>query len=119
MTKQAQKDEERFQLDWFMGMNPGKWEFEKACSEPDPDFLVKDEKGLLGVELTEVQQDVSRPRAGSAAMRAASERDKFLRRTADHYYDNGGLPIFVQAIKLSEPGLDLRDLTRRLKQQRP
>lgn len=116
MTKKAKKREERSFLDQFIAQT-GRWQFAREGNPPEPDFFVHDAHGLLGVELTSVQKDAA---PGQSSVATAQERDraKFLARAAEHYYKNGGASIHVQAAKLSPAGLDVVDLTRRLKASR-
>jgi hypothetical protein len=116
MTKQAKKREERFFLDQFI-VQTGRWQVVREGKPPEPDFFVSDARGLLGVELTSVQKDAA-PGESSAATARERNRAKFLRRAAEHYYTHGGTSIHVQAAKLPPAGLDLEDLTRRLKESR-
>lgn len=114
MTKQSKRNEERFFLDQFL-TKTNRWEFVAAGEPPAPDFLVKDARGLLGVELTSIQKDAA-PGQSSAMRAAERSRERFLARAAEHYYDHGGSPIRVLATKLPSAGLDIPDLTRRLKE---
>ena len=116
MTKKAKRREERFFLDQFIAQT-GRWQFVREGNPPEPDFFVSDAHGLLGVELTSIQNDAA-PGESSAATAQERDRAKFLRRAAEHYYGNGGISIHVQAAKLPPAGLDFEMLTARLKDAR-
>lgn len=116
MTKKAKKSEERCFLDQFIAKT-GRWQFVREGNPPEPDFFVSDSHGLLGVELTSIQKDAA-PGESSAATAQERNREKLLRRAAEHYYRSGGISIQVQAAKLPPAGLDFEMLSLRLKDAR-
>ncbi len=116
MTKKAQKLKELFFLDQFIAETK-RWQLVKVGEPPEPDFFVSDSRGVLGVELTSIQNDAA-PGESSRATAIESQREQFMRRAAHHYYQKGGLPIQANAVQLPPTGIDLEILTIRLLESR-
>jgi|WetSurMetagenome_2_1015567.scaffolds.fasta_scaffold67703_2 hypothetical protein len=98
--------------------------FLKRCPDPmsliaereSPDFLMRDDKGELGLEVAQVFR--TNGRAGSPAKAAASRRAKYLKGLASAYYRTGGLPLLVKATLPHRPDYDVEALSRRLQVER-
>lgn len=101
-SKEARKRaRERFFLDQFLRHAPG-LQFVDHGPPPDwPDFVVADQAGNIGVEVTQLFRDDGP--TGSPSAKEERRRSKLLRQIARRYYDAGGRPAYVSAVYLREP----------------
>ncbi|MGE3171794.1 MAG: hypothetical protein AB7O97_04160 [Planctomycetota bacterium] len=97
MSKQDEQQQqvERFYLDAFLARVQEKVSMVEARPRGHPpDFLVRDAKGLLGLELTGAYLG-SDQAAGSPRKEQETTRSRLLARAADCYYANPSAPVHV------------------------
>jgi hypothetical protein len=90
--------------------------FELVAEREAPDFILRDEKGLFGLELVRVFRDVRD--GGSPSKTMESRRQSALGRLATLYYATGGKPLLVTALMRGYCLGDLNRLARRLQRRR-
>jgi hypothetical protein len=101
-TKDDRKRErERFFLEEFLRHVPGLRFVEHGQTSEWPDFVVEDDRGRIGLELTQLFRDDS-PK-GSPTVAAEKRRSKLLREVARRYYAAGGPPAHVSAVRIGQP----------------
>lgn len=109
----ASKPLERCYVDGFLMAFP-QFDVVEECEAPD--FILRDEGGLFGLEVVQIFKDSSP--AGSPAKKIESHRQAALEELAQKYYASGGKPLTVTAL-MPTPSLgDLDRLARRLRQKR-
>ncbi len=129
----AKKQRERFFLEQFLAA--ARMPLQIVTERETPDFLLRDDRGELGVELAELFKDRQRSsghgKLESPGKAIEAKRAAFLRQVAKDYYAAGGRPISVQALLPTgletaghhgRPVLDLpdaRDVVQALLDQRP
>ena len=67
----------------------------------NPDFLLKDDGGIFGLEVTNIYKDEGK--WGSKIKKGESERKKFLRKLSKTYYSSGGKPVELTCLMYSTP----------------
>ena len=104
---------ERFFLDEFLRHVPGLRFVEQGRPPEWPDFVLADDRGPLGLELTQLFRDDG-PK-GSPTVTAEKRRSKLLRDIAGRYYAAGGPPAHVSAVRIGQPeGSNIDDAVRLL-----
>jgi len=91
----ASKQIERLYLNSFL-KSVG-WEYSKIePGEPgeSPDFIIYSTHRTFGIEVTQIFKD--KPRKGSRKKAIESGRNRFLKKLAQEYYDQGGRPILLK-----------------------
>lgn len=113
-TKEDHKRKrERFFLDEFLRHVPGLRFVEHGQPPEWPDFVVADERGRLGLELTQLFRDDSP--TGSPTVQEETRRTKLMREIARRYYAAGGPPAHVSAVRIGPPeGSNIDDAVRLL-----
>jgi hypothetical protein len=88
----ASKQTDRLYLDSFL-KSVG-WEYSKIESGEAPDFIIYSTHRTFGIEVTQMFKDKSSK--GSRKKAIESVRDRFLKKLAQEYYDQGGRPILLK-----------------------
>jgi hypothetical protein len=109
----ASKQRERFYVDGFLRAFP---QFEVVDEREAPDFILRDEVGLVGLEVVQIFKDSSP--TGSPAKKIEGRRQAVLMDLAKKYYAGGGGPLMVTALMPGASLGDLDRLARRLRQRR-
>ena len=96
----AKKQRERFFLEQFLVA--ARMSLQIVAGRETPDFLVRDDRGELGVELAELFKDrqpsTVHGKLESPGKTIEAQRVAFLHRLAKDYYGAGGRPIKVLAL---------------------
>lgn len=112
-NEEHKRARERYFLDEFLRHVPG-LRFVEHGPPPDwPDFVVADERGLLGLELTQLFCDDGAK--GSPTVAEEQWRTNRMQEIARRYYADGGPPAHVTAVRFDSDGFSIADAVRLLR----
>jgi hypothetical protein len=115
MRKVQKKSRERFWVERLRNLSGLAFEIDDARDEQErPDFLVRYKGRTVGIEVSELQIDKTRPcNHGSSLQKETSLRRQVVSRAYQIYFSNSLRPINAKVYFQSGPGQSLQTINRR------